>query len=414
MDKLLVDSTIKKAKGRAKQYTIGDGTVRGLFLVVLPNGAKYFRFRYSLAGRSRLMQLGRWPEVTLAKAREQAAEFRVGLKEHVDPITARRIGKSQKIWQTRETFAAVAAMWIDKQDWKPRNLKRVQGNLRRYLLPKLAPLPIKDIDRRLLEGILDDMQKKGIIPSLHQVRQTLNSVFKFAIRREMLTTNPTPVVETVKKRPPVRHQPALAFDEIGPFLRKLKASGVHPVTQAALRLTMLLGLRDHTLRAANWSEIDLEAASWNCPATNMKGRKGTEKAYTTPLPAQAVAILRNLYELTFDGPDSPVFKGAGKTGRMSAGTMCMAVHAIGFNATAHGMRATMRDYLEAECEFSTLAIKTQHAQVVGNAVDRAYQRSKFWNQRVRMLQHWANVVEAVEHERPVPGVVDNVTNLRAA
>lgn len=190
------------------------------------------------------------------------------------------------------------------------------------------------------------------------------------------------------------------------MLRALAASNARPTTRAALRLALLLGLRDFSLRNARWQDIDLASAKWHVPAENMKGRLLRKKPYVTPLPRQAVAILEQLRPITDRGPDSLVF------GRLSKSTLSNVLKGLGFKATAHGMRALLNGHL-AECGFAREVREAQLAHVSGDATEQAYLRSAFWEHRTTMMAHWANTVDALEGGGPLPHA-ENVLAMRRA
>src|SRR5215207_5070821 len=121
-DKMLTDSMIKRKRSRPKVYTLRDGN--GLFLIVHPNAAKYFQFRYSFGKRQRLMQLGRWPVLSLKEARKKAAEYQDDLAAGKDPVTMKRLRKLQNIREVEGSFAAVAAQWVENKrpDWTALNV----------------------------------------------------------------------------------------------------------------------------------------------------------------------------------------------------------------------------------------------------------------------------------------------------
>src|ERR1700693_1715495 len=113
-EKMLLDSQIKRARPRKKVYTLRDGG--GLFVIVHPSGKKYFQLRYSYGKRQRLMQLGPWPRLTLERARADVQTHREALRLQRDPITARRLGKLQKIKETAGTLSAVARAWLQRNE----------------------------------------------------------------------------------------------------------------------------------------------------------------------------------------------------------------------------------------------------------------------------------------------------------
>ena len=114
------------------------------------------------------------------------------------------------------------------------------------------------------------------------------------------------------------------------------------------------GLRDYSLRAARWEEIDLKAATWTVPGERMKSRRD----HVVPLPTQALSTLAELGKLTRHGPKSIVFVGFGKAGFLAENTLRAALHRLGFKVTAHGLRSLITDLLN-ESGFNPDAIERQ-------------------------------------------------------
>jgi integrase len=147
------------------------------------------------------------------------------------------------------------------------------------------------------------------------------------------------------------------------------------------------------LRLAEWAEFDLEAAVWSIPAPRMKMRR----PHKVPLPSQAIAILMQLRKIT--GHDKLVFPSVrSKLRPISDNTLNAALRRLGYSqdeATAHGFRATASSLLNESGLWHADAIERQLAHEDGDAVRRAYARAEFWDERVRMMQWWADKLDAL-------------------
>ena len=193
------------------------------------------------------------------------------------------------------------------------------------------------------------------------------------------------------------------------MLRALAASGCTPQVKAAIELMLMTGLRDYSLRAAKWSEIDLEAGRWVVPGERMKHKKD----HAVPLPAQAVEILTELKRLTGRKPDGFVFASSGKAGFLAENTLRLTLHRLGFPVTAHGFRSMLTDRLN-EQGFNPDAIERQLAHVERNKVRAAYLRSDFMEHRVAMMAWLADWAFAQRDEADAPPMPGNVVSLWAA
>jgi integrase len=411
--KSITGTQIRAARPKDKAYTLH--VERQLFLRVDPNGAKYWIFRYQWGDKQRPMGLGVFPKVSLKKARKDAQKCRAWLDEHKDPILERKLARSRAVAKSEETFEHYAVKFLEhmKPQWKERNYQRQASVLRRCLLPRLGPMPIREIDEPRVLAVLEEAQTQRGISTAYEAQTTCSMVYKFAISRHVgIMHNPArDLAISLQARPQAKHHPALPLDRVGEFLRALSASNTEVVTVEATRLVMLLGLRITTLRTATWREINWDAATWSCPASHMKARKARAQDFATPLPAQALDALKRLHALTFDGrPESHIFAGKG-TAHMSHSTINQAIKRLGFvPATCHGFRSLLSSWATEE-GYSRECWKRQLAQAVGNATDESYMRSQMWQQRVDMLAHWGRVIEAAEKGKQL-APTSNVRKLR--
>jgi len=180
---------------------------------------------------------------------------------------------------------------------------------------------------------------------------------------------------------------------VGALVRSVWGYDGQPATKAALQLMAYLFPRPGELRLAEWPEFDLEAAVWAIPAPRMKMRR----PHKVPLPSQAIAILTQLREITGNG--RLVFPSVRSKSRpISDNTLNAALRRLGYSqdeATAHGFRATASSLLNESGLWHADAIERQLAHEDGDAVRRAYARAEFWDERVRMMQWWADKLDAL-------------------
>lgn len=101
----LTDIAIRRVKLKTKPFRLADG--KGLALLVKPNGAKYWQFRYRFANKGKLLSLGVYPEVTLAEARDRCYEARKQLSNGADPGEVRRLKKFIQLEAAANSFETV-------------------------------------------------------------------------------------------------------------------------------------------------------------------------------------------------------------------------------------------------------------------------------------------------------------------
>ena len=386
------------ASPREKVYRLSDGG--GLFLSVMPNGARYWQMRFRFGGAERLFQIGSFsrfngagdPPVSLAQARADAEKWREVIRQGKDPVTERRVQSANEVAQRNWTFEKAAEAWVDhsKGDWSPSHLERNKGLLRRILNPKFGNLPIARIETATILDALKAATARGTVESARRARAIAEQVFTFAIVSGQASRNPARDLARTIKKPEVKHFAALSKDQLPSLLKALGGDKLEPEVNAALRLMLYTGLRDHELRGAQWREFDLEAGIWAVPAARMKRRV----EHIVPLPPQAVDVLEVLKELTHKGPNSYTFASAASaTGYLAENTLRMALHRLGFKVTAHGMRSLLTDTLN-EIGYRHDWIEAQMHHAIKNATTAAYKRTPFLDQRKLMMAAWASYLDA--------------------
>lgn len=391
---------------------------------------RYWIFRYQLPGQKQTnMSLGTYPEIDVKAANKLADQCRADLREGRDPQQVRQVKRAKAIESTGNTFAAVAQMFLDRnglkegeandKKWSTTNHDKHKDVLRRCLLDELGPLPIADITPPMILAVLRTAQEQRGIPSAYEAQTTCKMVFAFAIASSLgIYTNPARDIKAaLDPMPTAKHFPALPFEYAGAFLRKLEQANITPQMKIAVRLGMMLVLRSKAFRTAQWGDIDLDAGVWFSPAHKNKGRVAKRVDFETPIPAQAVELLKQLKQYTYDGEESYVFASSAAAGHFAKGSINQTVReiakAVGTTATFHGFRSTMRDWAAAN-GYSREAGKKQLAQVIGDATDQAYLRGDFWQQRVGMVEHYANAIEAAEQNLEPVALPRNVRRLKRA
>lgn len=390
-EKLLTEAACKAAKPKLKLYYLNDGA--GLRLRIRPDGSRTWIYRFRLAGKEMSTGLGSYPQVALQIARTKA----LAAKEHVvkgdNPSTANRIAKANQIMQGEATFGAIARDWMthNKPDWSGHHYERNEGILRRYLLPDLERLPIDSIKEAYLFAILKVPYDNGKKDSARKARSIASQIFSHARATHRGTINPARDMSDNPyfKKPPVKHFTALPKDQVNFLIQALDKTGTEQIldikTVCALRMAIYTGLRDGSIRGAQWKEIDFEKCIWTVPAPRMKSRR----EHQVPLPTQAIQSLLTIKPLTYRDEDSLIFPSGGKHGIMSENTIRLALHRLGFKVTTHGMRSLITDVLN-ERGFNPDAIERQLDHAEQSQIRKAYLRTNFMDERIKMMQWFAD------------------------
>jgi integrase len=293
----LTSIAIRNAKARRKPYKLADE--KGLYLLVKPDGSRYWRFKYRFGGKEKLLALGIADEVTVGEARDARDAAKRLLREKKDPAAERKAEKLQKKHAAAHSFEAVAKEWIAKKRnvWDAGHTHQVETSLTNNLLPEIGTRPISEIDAPELLAALRKIEVRGAHEIRQRVQQRAGAVFRYGIATGRCSRDPSLDLRGAFTAPDRRNHAALAEKELPDFLDKLDKYDGEPITRLAIRLLALTFVRTGELRAAEWSEFDTDAAVWRIPAERMKMRE----PHIVPLSVQALAVLAELKTLTGSG-----------------------------------------------------------------------------------------------------------------
>ncbi len=385
----LSDAKVRNAKPRTKPYKIADG--EGLFLLITPSGSKYWRLKYFLAGKEKVLALGVYPEISLADARERRTHARKVLAAGNDPAEVKKEAKRNDIVKRANTFEIVAEEWFEQREngWVPSYSVRLRGQIERHILPKLGKRPVADILAPEVLGMLRVIEGRGTLETAHRMMQVTGQIFMYAIATGRAERNPVPDLRGALKAPVTKHHSYLNASELPLYLRKLDAYDGSLQTKLALRLLLLTFVRSIELRGAQWTEIDWDKAEWRIPAERMK----MKELHIVPLSRQAVAVLRELERL--NGDRTYVFPNEhNRSSSMSENTVLFALYRMGYHsrATGHGFRSTASTILN-EHGFRADVIERQLAHSERNTVRAAYNHAQYLPERRKMMQWWADYLD---------------------
>lgn len=396
----LTHLAVTNAKPRASAYKLADGD--SLFLVVLPNGSKHWRLNYRLLGKQRTLHVGAWPAVSIAAARAARQKAREQIAAGQDPIAERKLAKLAASLAAQNTFRAVAEEWvakIEREGRAPVTLEKV-----RWLLGMAYPIlgfrPLSQVTAQEALTVLRKVEATGRYESARRMRSVLSRVFRYGIATARAERDVAADLRGALTTPKVTHLAAITTpNEAGALLRAIEGYSGHAITAFALRLTSHLFVRPGELRKAEWAEIDGERAIWSLPPEKMKMRR----PHRVPLSTQALSLLEQLYDLTGHGRYLfPSFRTPKQP--MSENTVNAALRRLGYSQqemTAHGFRSMAATLLNEMGIWNPDAIEKQLAHLDTSAVRRAYTRGEYWDERVRMMQHWSDYLDQLRDEPAV-------------
>jgi integrase len=387
----LTDTKIRKARSTDKPYKLFDG--QGLYLLVHPNGSKYWRMQYTFAGKRRLYAIGVYPQVSLAEARLARDQARKLVRNGTDPVHAKRDAKRQAKVRAANSFERIAREWHDRQAgrWTPDHAARVIMSLEREVFPYIGAKPIAEATAPMIMEVVQRVERRDALDVAARILQRVSAVYRYAIQRGYATHNPASDLKGSVKTRKVTHRLALSRAELPEFLQKVEAYPGHRLVGLALKLMALTFVRTSELRGARWSEFDFDNALWRIPAERTK----MQRDHLVPLSRQTLDALEELRSLT--GGFDLLFPNERDVSKpMSQNTMRHAMYRIGFakRGTVHGFRAVASTILN-EMGFRPDVIERQLAHIERNKVRAAYHRAEYLDERRRMMQAWANVLDSL-------------------
>lgn len=403
----LTDTAVRQAKPAAKDYTLTDAD--GLSLFVATNGTKSWHFRFRLHEKQSRLSLGTYPELSLRDARAARDEYRTLVAKGIDPRLERRQSKQAASAQAVTTFEYVAERWYEFKS--PRLTDGRKGSAaqsRRYLdkdiLPMLGKLPIAEVKRSDVLATVRRVEKRDALNVAEKIRTWLNQIFRFAIAEGFIENNPASDLDIVAaQQPPVKHNPILREAELPELLVRLADYKGSMLTKAGVRLLMLTGVRTIELRKASPEQFDLQEEVWRVPADNVKQLRSSVRTesgeippYIVPLSRQALLEVRELLKVT--GRCRYLLPGRNDPSKMmSENTLNGAIKRMGFagKLTGHGIRGTISTALN-EKGYNSDWVEAQLSHAGDNKVRRAYNHAEYVEQRRKMMQDWADLLDELE------------------
>ncbi len=407
---MLTDTQCRTAKPKDKPYKLPDG--KGLYLEIKPNGVKAWRYRFELRegevtkestfaiGDYAIAPSGETLEeaqarragrhFTLAEARDERTRARALVKQGINPAHNRQLERIKREQENATTFEAVAKEWLALKDWEQVTKDRRLDMLTRVVFPKIGSLAVKSVTPAHILDVLNTSAKKNGLTVAAEAKRTMSGIFELAVSTLRADTDPVYPVRKALPANKTQHKRPLDIEEIGQLLRDVDGHGGRHETITAFRLMWLTLCRPSEAVEAQWSEFDLDAAIWRIPADRMKKRK----EHSVPLPRQAVEMLRALHGIT--GRHVHLFPHRDdRTKPMIAASFRQMLNVLGWGGkySPHATRTTGSTRLN-ELAFESDWIERQLAHAEPNAVRRTYNHAEHLSDRARMMQQWADMLDA--------------------
>ncbi len=392
----LSDLKIRKLKQQDKPYRLSDGW--SLYLLVRPSGSKAWQFRYHFMGKEKLLSLGSYPIVGLANARKKRDEAKQLLSDGIDPSVQKQLDRISAETKARMTFKEVAdeyyASLVDRE-LAPVTLRKKRWQIDDLSKP-LHNRPIDQISAAELLHLLEAIEKSGRRETAKKLRATFSAVFRLAMVTMRAQADPSAALKDALLPPKVKGRAAITDEkEFGELLRRLDEYTGWPVIPAAMKLQILTCTRPGETRGAKYQEFDVDKRTWTIPAERMKMRR----AHQVPLSRQAFELVMEHwpegdYELIFPSLNS-------KRKWLSENAFNTVLRRLGYSGeevSAHGFRVTASTFLNAR-EYNPDVIEAVLAHQDTNTIRRTYNRTTYWEQRVQLMQEWADLLDELKSHK---------------
>lgn len=382
---MLTVKQIEAAKPKEKPYRLLDAN--GLYLYVPASGKKVWQLRYKLAGKEKVMTVGKYPFVSLQEARDKAFLARKEVSEGVDPIKAK---KEEKMV---DSFGEIFAEWFahKRSVWSEKYGDEIGRMFDDDILPEIGHMKMEDVEPMTLLRVVRKFEERGAMERANKARRRCGEVFRYAIVTGRAKYNPAPDLADAMKGYRKKHYPFLTPDQIPAFNRALAGFPGSQVAKAATMVLQYTALRTKELRSMQWVNVDFEARLITIDESVMKNRK----IHVVPMSNQVIAILKMLKPIT--GMSPFVFAGRNsKDVSISENTVLGVIRYIGYDgmASGHGFRHQFSTVMNEQQQWPNDAIEKQLAHTDKNNVRGIYNHAQYLDIRRDMMQWWADYLDA--------------------
>lgn len=389
----LTDTALRNLKTPSNPVKMFDGG--GLYLHVTPTGGKWWRLKYRVGGKEKLLALGVYPDVSLKDARKRRDEAREQIAAGIDPGAHKKAVKAAVRAECTNSFEVVAREWFDKykETWVQSHGGKILARFEKDVFPIIGGKAVQEVSAPELLDAIRRIEARGAFETAHRTLQNCGQVFRYAIATGRAERDPAADLRGALA--PVKSTSFATVTDpsaIGAMLRDIEAYPGNVIVRAALRMAPYVFVRPGELRRAEWGEFNLDGAEWRIPAARMKMRE----VHIVPLARQVVDILNELY--LFTGQGRFLFPSMRATSApISDVTLLAALRRMGYDKetmTVHGFRS-MASTLLNEQGYNADWIERQLAHGERNSVRAAYNYAQHLPERRRMMQEWADYLDGL-------------------
>ncbi|EHQ29807.1 integrase family protein [Mucilaginibacter paludis DSM 18603] len=381
------------AKPQTKPYKLYD--IEGLYLRIMPNGSKYWRYNFKFHGKSKTYAIGVFPNVSLKEARKICDEAKESIKAGIDPTILKTKAKQLAAFNSDQTFETVAREWHQHyyKTWSEKHADYIIRRLELHAFPHIGRYPLNQLTPQIILTCLQRIEKNA--PEIaRRVLQMCSKVFQYASLTGRLDKDLTFGLKGAFKKYKKGHYAAIDISELPELLAAINSNEARAYKQTNLAIKLLLYtfVRTGELINAKWSEINFANAMWTIPAERMK----MDLTHLVPLSKQALSVLYELKELT--GHREYLFPSIPYPRKpMSDCTILNALKRMGYKnrMTGHGFRTLPLGVGKEILNYPHHVIDRQLSHAPKSNNDRAYDRATFLPQRKQFMQEYADYLDSL-------------------
>lgn len=381
---MLTVKQIEAAKPKDKPYRLLDAN--GLYLYVPVSGKKVWQLRYKLAGKEKVLTVGKYPLMPLQEAREKAFEARKGISDGIDPVQSKR-----KI-DANDSFDSIYNEWYEhkKEVWSEGYALEMSRMFKEDILPMIGSLNINEIEPMQILAVIRHFESRGAMERANKARRRCGEVFRYAIVTGRAKYNPSPDLADAMKGYRKKNFPFLPADQIPAFNSALAGFTGSIISKVATQVLQYTAMRTKELRSMQWANVDFETRMITIDEEEMKGRR----THLVPMSDQVAELLKMIRPMT--EPVSPfVFAGRNdKKKPISENAVLLVIRQIGYEGltSGHGFRHQFSTVLN-ENGWPHDAIEKQLAHSDKNSIRGIYNHAQYMDKRREMMQWWSDWID---------------------
>ncbi|MBQ4776217.1 tyrosine-type recombinase/integrase [Pectobacterium versatile] len=381
---MLTVKQIDAAKPKDKPYRLLDSN--SLYLYVPVSGKKVWQLRYKLAGKEKILTVGKYPYMSLQDARDRAHEARKLISDGIDPVKAKQADTEP------DSFSVIFKEWYahKRQVWSEGYALELGRMFDDDILPVIGHLRMEEVEPMILLSVIRKFEQRGAMERANKARRRVGEVFSYAISTGRAKYNPSPDLAGAMKGYRKQNYPFLPADQIPAFNQALATYTGSTISRIATQVLQYTAMRTKELRSMKWRYVDFENMMITIEEDEMKSRK----IHLVPMSTQVAALLRTLKPMT----DISEFVFAGRNDKrkpISENAVLLVIKQIGYEglASGHGFRHQFSTVLN-ENGWPADVIEKQLAHATSGSIRGIYNHAQYLDKRKEMMQWWANWIDS--------------------